>query len=133
MMHPKKLENLLRLSAQERYDYFVRTSVGYKQVWVLEIEGNQPVMFHDGEDTVLPVWLLEELAEHCMFPEHRDLGAYPRSISLDSFMDKCIPDMVDLEIYLGVFYNDTLEALLVPGNALREDLKEQIKEVFGEP
>lgn len=130
-MHPKKLENLLNLSPNDRYDYFIRNSVGYEKVWVLEVDNSQLVMFNDGEDTILPVWPIEQLAQHCMFPEHRQMGAKPRCIQLDSFMDNCIPDMIRDKVFFGIFYNDEMEALIVPGDALKEDMSDQIEEVFG--
>ena len=132
MMHPKKIENLLSLSTKERYDYFIREVAQFEKIWTIGTDEGY-VIFHDKEgEEILPIWPHRELAEKCIFKEHKEMGATPESILLDSFLKNCIPDMMSDGILFGVFYDDKREALAVGGKKLMQDIKVEVEEIWGE-
>ena len=131
-MHPKKIENLLMLNANERYDYFIREVAGFENIWVIGTNDGY-IIFRDKEgDEILPIWPHDELAVRCTFKEHKEMGANPESIPLGSFLNSCIPDMVNNRVLFGVFYNDKREGIVVEGEKLLDDLKKEYKEIWGE-
>ena len=79
---------------------------------------------------ILPLWPHADLAEACCFDEHKAMGAKPQSISLDSFTQNCIPDMVAQKIYFGIFYGNDRKAMIVSGDVLKKDLEAEIGSVW---
>ncbi|GBC63448.1 DUF2750 domain-containing protein [Desulfonema ishimotonii] len=130
-MHEKQIENLLNLSAEERYDFFIRHCAGFEEVWGLSVEDDNWIVFRDKDgDDVFPVWPHTDLAEVCCFDEHKDLNAKPRRIQLDEFLQECIPEMVADKIWFGIFFNHKREGLIIDGNRLKKALEEEVRTVW---
>lgn len=130
-MHKKQIDNLSSLSPQERYKYFVRYCADFENVWGLTIGDDNWVIFKDEEgEEIFPLWPHADLAEACCFEEHKTMGAKPQSISLDSFIQNCIPDMISDKVFFGIFYNRDREGLAVDGNTLKEALENEINTVW---
>lgn len=130
-MHKKQIENLLKKSANERYDYFVRYCADFEEVWGLVVENDEWITFKDKEgDEIFPLWPHSELAEECCFQEHRSLGATPQPITLDSFIENCIPDMADNKIYFGIFYDKNREGLVIDGVSLQKAIEEEVENTW---
>lgn len=131
-MHPNKIDNLLNLNPQERLEYFIRQSVQNKVVWTLETEQGYLIFKDVQGDEIFPVWAESEIAEICMFEEHREMGAIPVSIKINSFIHDCIPDMVEENVLFGVFYDKNREAICIKGAELQEELISECEEIWGE-
>ncbi|MBO6495888.1 MAG: DUF2750 domain-containing protein [Roseivirga sp.] len=128
-MHSKQVENLLKLSNEERVDYLIRYCADWEEIWGLTLDDNNWVVIKDDEgDEIFPIWPSKCLAEHCMFQEHRDLNAKPSPINVYSFLDQFINDP-DLEgVYFGVFYNTNREALVLQGALLKTELESELEQ-----
>lgn len=126
----KRLENINKLSEEERYEYFVRQVVQFEQIWAISVNGDY-ILFelHDGK-TVFPVWSDEESAMEFMFEEHKNIGAVPDKISIDGFMSACIPDMINDNVYFGVFYNLDRESIIIDGASLLKDIEDEYGEIW---
>ncbi|MCO7227523.1 DUF2750 domain-containing protein [Pleionea sp. CnH1-48] len=130
-MHEKKIANLLALSANERVEYFVRHCADFEEVWGLAVDDTSWVIIKDSDgDEAFLVWPHQELAEACCFPEHKELGAKPRKIPLESFINKCVPDMNEENIFFGVFYDKERSGLAIPASELGELLKAEAESVW---
>ena len=130
-MHEKQIENLLKQSPEERYEYFVRYCADFEQVWGLVVGDDNWVIFKDANgDEIFPLWPHSDLAEVCCFEEHKKMGAKPQAISLDSFIKNCIPDMVSGGVSFGVFYDNKREGLAVEGRELKSAFEEEVKTVW---
>lgn len=130
-MHEKQVQNLLNQPPDERYEYFVRYCADFEKVWGLTVGDNNWVIFKDADgDEIFPLWPHSELAEYCCFEEHKEMGAEPREISLDSFINNCIPDMVSDGVYFGIFYDVKREGLAVDGETLKIALEEEVGSVW---
>lgn len=128
-MHPKQIENLFKLTNQERVDYFMRYCADWEEVWGLAINDDDWIVFKDGdEDEIFPLWPHQDLAEYCAFEEHKEMGAEPRSISIYSFIDDFINDPDLKDVYYGIFYNKEREALVLKGEALKNGLEAELEE-----
>lgn len=126
-MHPNKIENLLKLNAKDRVDYFVRQCVDFEEVWGLVLGEDNWITFTDSDgDIIFPLWPNHDLAEFCCFEEHRVLQATPQRISLDAFINQCVSDMENQNVYFGIFYNEKREGLALSANNLKERLESYI-------
>ena len=130
-MHENKILNLLSLSTEDRYTYFIRHCADFEQVWGLVVGEDNWVIFKDNEgDKIFPLWPHIELAELYCFEKHKKLGAKPQAINLEAFIQKCIPDMISGGVYFGAFYDGNRQGLVVTGDKLRWDLIEEINLVW---
>lgn len=130
-MHEKQIENLLKQSPEQRYEYFIRYCADFEQVWGLVVGDDNWVIFKDSNgDEIFPLWPHPDLAEVCCFDEHKKMGAKPQPIGLESFIQNCIPDMVADGVSFGIFYDVSREGLVVEGEVLKAALKEEIDSVW---
>ena len=107
--------------------FFVRYCADFEEVWGLVIGENNWVTFIDSEkDQIFPIWPHHDLAEYCRFIEHKKMDAKPQSIKLKAFLEKCIPDMKDKNIYFGVFYDENKKGLAILAEKLKKLLENQI-------
>ena len=130
-MHGKQIENLLQLSDQERVEYFVRECAAFEEVWGLTVGPDNWIIVKDEDgDEVFLVWPHHDLAEVCCYEEHKALGAKPQSMSLNAFLEGCIPDMVDRGVYFGVFFSAERRGLAIPGASLKEALESEVESTW---
>lgn len=126
-MHKKQIENLLNLSDKERLEYFIRYTSDFEKVWGLSVGEDNWIIFKDKEgDEIFPLWPHKDLANECMFEEHKKMGAKPQSMSIYSFINHCIPDLENVKF--GIFYNINRTAYVLDGNALKEELLEELEQ-----
>lgn len=129
-MHKKQIENLLKLTQLERYNYFIRYCTDFNEVWGLTVGGEENwVIFKTSNlGEVFPLWPHKDLALECMFQEHRDMGAVPESIPLDIFLEECVKDMEEDNVSFGVFYDLNREGLCVKPDVIKQDFNLEIEE-----
>jgi hypothetical protein len=131
-MHPKKRDNLLKLTDDERVDFFIRYCADFEEVWGLVVGKDNWVTFMDYENQkIFPIWPHHDLAEYCCFEEHKQMKAKPQSIKLENFLKKCVPDMLEQNISFGVFFNLNREAKLLNPSFLKEKLEEEHQSLWG--
>lgn len=90
-MHKRKIENIFRLSSQERFSYFIRKVTDFEEVWGLS-DGSEWALIGDSDDNQLfPVWPEKDFAEICA------TGVWynyvPKSIPLNDFISKLSPKL----------------------------------------
>ncbi len=125
-MHEKQIENLLKQTPHNRYEYFIRYCADFEQVWGLVVgEDNWVIFKDDNGDEIFPLWSHPDLADTCCFDEHRKMGAIPQAIDLDSFIQNCIPDMESAGVYFGIFYDKLRVGLVVTSEELKIALEEE--------
>ena len=126
-MHLKQIENLLKLSSEDRVEYFVRYCADFEEIWGLTVDDNNWIIFKDAEgDEIFPLWPHKDLADFCAFDEHKEMGAKPSSISIYSFIEEFIGDPSLKDVYFGIFYNKNREALVLKGETLKEELEAEL-------
>jgi hypothetical protein len=82
-MNQQKVNHILKLSAEERYLYFIRKITDFETVWGLHNEGWALVGDSQGKE-IIPFWPEKEFAELCAVDSwNRYL---PRPISLSDFL-----------------------------------------------
>ncbi|MCL1126078.1 DUF2750 domain-containing protein [Shewanella surugensis] len=130
-MHEKQIENLLKQSPEQRFEYFIRYCADFEQVWGLVVGEDNWVIFKDSEGgEIFPLWPHPDLADVCCFEEHKHLGAKPQPIGLESFIQNCIPDMVAGKVDFGIFYDASRQGLIIGGDALKVAFEEEVDTVW---
>ncbi|EDT43095.1 DUF2750 domain-containing protein [Burkholderia ambifaria] len=97
--HLKKIENVLRLDAQSRCEYFIRKVADFEVVWSLFDQGWATA--RTGATTVLPFWPEEAFAKLCATDEWQ--GFRPKAIALDDFLERWLPGMAPDQRICAVF------------------------------
>ncbi len=123
-MHPKKLESVAGLSANDRFGYFVRKVADFGAVWGLFKDGWAMGKDDDGRVAVL-FWPEEAFAERYATGEFANHE--PKQISLDHFMEKWIPGMTKDNYQVAVFPTTAGRAVFVSPDFLLEAIAEERK------
>jgi hypothetical protein len=132
-MHPKKFENVVSMSADGRYWYFIRTVADAQEVWLLETEGGFPLSIEmEPGSLVYPAWPEKEFAEAAA-RERPGWGlTTATSRPLDEFMERWLPGMQRDGTKVGVFWAGAdLIGIDVEPDVLLQDLKEECAQYEG--
>ena len=89
VLHPRKLDNVVSLKAQDRSDYFVRKVADFESVWGLIDQGWATAQV--GAAIAVPFWPEDTFTELCAVGEWQ--GLHPKSIDLSDFLSKWLPGM----------------------------------------
>lgn len=113
-MHPKQLENVLKLSADERYYYFIRKVADFETAWVAEIS-----------DRGTFLWPEKSFAEHFLHETRTNVDL--RLISLKKLYQLLSPGQDPIQ-KLVVFPDLECRSRSVNESELQKDLKEECKQ-----
>ena len=80
-MRNSKIDNVINLTASERYDYFIRKVADFEEVWGLKDAEGWALMGSE-EQVLFPIWSEKEFAELCKWNNYQ-----PTPILLDDFME----------------------------------------------
>lgn len=97
----KQIESVLALSANKRYEYFVKVVADWNEVWGLYQDGWALAATDDGIP-VFPVWPAKEYARLCAEKEWSEY--VPEAIPLESFIVELLPKLKADSVLVGVFY-----------------------------
>ncbi|MDT9757074.1 DUF2750 domain-containing protein [Heyndrickxia coagulans] len=122
-MNSKEVEAVLTLQAFKRYEYFIKKSVDYEEVWGL---------YHDGwamskDDNGCPLvnfWPKKEFAQKCAVEEWKEYHA--KKIDLYEFMNEWLPGMKSDGIKPSIFWNN-VDSVVVDTERLKKDLDEKLE------
>jgi len=118
--HHKKIENVLKLEPQARYDYFIRKVADFEVVWGLFDNGWATA--GSANTTAVPFWPEEDFARLCASAQWRGFTA--KSIELNDFLERWLPGMQGEGRRCYIFSTPDEQGLLV----LPEDLLGAIKQ-----
>jgi len=125
-MNTKKIENVIGLPMEERYNYFIRKVAEFEEVWGLYHEDGWAVLSDKDNRTILPFWPEEDFALLCCFEQWKNYT--PKLISLDDFINKWLKGMKNDNRFANIFYvQETKIGNIVTPDILIEDLNEEIK------
>lgn len=121
----KKIENILKISEQERYNYFIRKVADFEQVWGLSNDGWALLGDNDG-NRILPLWSESEFAELCAVDQWKEYK--PEVITLDNFIEKWIPGMLKDKTSVNVFLTPNGKGTVISPNLLYDDLQNELEQ-----
>lgn len=117
-MHKKKIENIFKLSAKERFSYFVRKVTDFEEVWGLS-DGTEWALLGDNNNNKLfPVWPEKDFAEICA---NGPWNSYiPKLIKLEDFISKLSIKLDSEEINYAVFLTTENKGIIISPKELCE-------------
>lgn len=121
----KKIENILKMSESERYDYFVRKVADFEQLWGLNNNG-WALLGDDKGNRILPIWPEKEFAQLCAVDQWKSYS--PEVIELNNFLEKWIPGMLNDKTMLNVFLTPNSKGTVVSPDQLDEDLQDELEQ-----
>lgn len=121
----KKIENILKMPEDERYNYFIRKAADFEQLWGLSNDG-WALLGDSSENRILPLWPEKEFAELCAIDQWKVYK--PEVIELDNFIEKWIPDMTNDKTLLNVFLTPNAKGTVISPNELYTDLQEELEQ-----
>jgi hypothetical protein len=122
-MNENKVQNIIGLSKEERYRYFVDKIVDFEEVWGLYNDG-WAVLGNQENSIVMPFWPEKNFAERCIASEWA--GFKSKAISLQDFLDKWLPGMDKDNRLVAVFYLPELkENIIITANELKTDINQE--------
>ncbi len=113
-----QIDAIDRMPAEQRYDYFIRTTVALQQVWGLAGEGGWVILSEAGDEH-LPVWPHEELAAAWAGGEFAD--CQPQHITLDDWLGKWLPGMERDALLVAVCPDSEGDCIIVTAAELLEE------------
>lgn len=120
----KKRNNILALSENERYEYFIRKVVDFEEVWGLYNDG-WALLGDDSGTQVFPFWPEKEFAELCSDDLWK--GYTPKPIKLELFLEKWIPGMEKDNLIINIFHTPKSKGKIVKPIELRDDLLHELE------
>ncbi|WP_124423241.1 DUF2750 domain-containing protein [Pseudomonas orientalis] len=121
--HPKKIQNVISLTPQERYDYFLRKTADSMLLWGLFNEGWATA---NGKVVSVPLWPEECFAQMCATDEWSDLTV--KCIEMKMFIESWIPGMERDNRTFLVFPTPENKGLSKSPHALLSDLKNEMSQ-----
>ncbi|MDX1656744.1 MAG: DUF2750 domain-containing protein [Candidatus Competibacteraceae bacterium] len=119
----KEIRNVARLSADERYDYFVTRVIDGGEVWSLRSEeGWVAVSSDDGE--CFPVWPHPDFAAQWATDDWSDCA--PTPIPLEVWMHRWTPGLEQDGTLVAVFPNENEEGVVVSPGELQDSLEREL-------
>lgn len=122
-INKKKVENILSLPNQDRYDYFIRKAADFEEVWSLYNEGWALLDDSNGNE-LIPFWPEEVFANLCATDQWQSYK--PRSIDMESFLTKWLPGMEKDGKNVSIFYlsKDNKGIITIPKDLIIDLQKE---------
>ncbi|KEH85352.1 DUF2750 domain-containing protein [Clostridium novyi] len=102
-MNKKEFEAVLKVSAEIRYEYFIKKIVDYEEIWGLYDNG-WVTTIDENKRVLIPLWPKKEFAEYCARNEWKETTA--KSIDLYEFIEEWIPEMKKDKQSTSIFWNN---------------------------
>lgn len=115
--------SILKLSAQRRYQYFVKRVADWKEIWSLkDTDGWTLVGDEEGQEAV-PVW------PHARFAEgyaNENGGGKAKSIDLDAWRERWLPGLARDHRLIAVFPTPDSKGPLCDASIVQNDIDEAV-------
>lgn len=122
-MNRKEFEAVIRQPAKIRYEYFIKKTADYEEVWGLYHDGWATAK-DDMDRILLPLFPNEIFAE--AFAKNEWVAYAPKRIELEDFLDKWIPGMKSDGIKPSVFPTD-IDSAVVEVDDLHQSLLAELE------
>ena len=126
-MNPQQYENVLALSAKERYSHFIGKVADWEQLWGLYNEKEGWLLrTTDKNIEYLSVWPHPEYAKNIAkeyYPEYNE-----EEINIYDFMSNLLPKLENDKVKVGVIPNPEGNTWLMEAKDLLQDLEEEFEQ-----
>ncbi|CUX95446.1 MULTISPECIES: DUF2750 domain-containing protein [Bacillus amyloliquefaciens group] len=123
-MNEKELEMTLKLDPNKRYRYFIKKVADYEEVWSLSNDRGWVTSEDDNGKIRLHFWPTKEHAKYCAIEKWKDTN--PESISLEDFVENWLPGMLEDNVGISIFYNNT-DSISIPIPQVFSDIEDELE------
>ncbi len=117
----ENISKVLKSSANERYNHFIKTIIENQKVWFLEYEDAYTMFKNDEGGVDLLVWQEKQMAE-----EFAVEGELPVSISFEEFCDQCRAYVGSKEVMLMVCPTGDEDVIIVNMEQMLNDIEKKM-------
>lgn len=122
-MHPKKIENILKLNPFERYQYFIRKIADWEKTYTLVFPNGDHAISTIDDKTLFPLWSEIEFAEICRIDDWSDCEV----LEIDfNRLEEIINFIRESDFLINVFPTNKTGFVVTLDEFIR-DLKEELK------
>ena len=121
-MRNSKIDNVINLTASERYDHFIRKVADFEEVWGLKDAEGWALMGSE-EQVLFPIWSEKEFAELCKWDNYQ-----PTPIPLDDFMEKLLPKLEKDSVMLAVFPLTQGKGIIRKVQEVKSDIEQECEQ-----
>lgn len=124
-LHPKEIENVVRLKPFERYKYFIKKVADYEELWtIVDEKGDIALSVVDGK-TFISFWTAEAFIKGNLEDSWKE--CVPFKIDLDDFEDTIISLIAENDYLINVFPAYGKSGFVVNINEFMRDLNEELE------
>jgi hypothetical protein len=124
-MHPDKLKNVLNLSPQNRYGYFIRKVADTEQVWLLQEDGKYVTLGDREEQVTIPVFPEREFADLLSTDDWQ--GCVAIAMEVHDFID-WLEQLEEEGIQISGFPMHDLNAVVVNAEEMKNHLLYELQQ-----
>lgn len=99
----KEIENVLKVDNRKKYEYFIKKTADYEEVWALRDKDGWATLELD-EKEYFPVWAKKEYADLCVSEEWE--GYHSESVDIYEFVEEWIARLKQEGIRITVMWNN---------------------------
>jgi len=127
-LNAKQVDNIFKLSCEERYDYFLNKLADWQELWILVNEDKQFLKIFSEEDALeyVPVWPHPDFAVAYVGDSGEPLT--PKRILLSDFFDRWVSGLQRDELEVGVFPSLDKTVWMTAPSELQEDLEDLLSQ-----
>ena len=124
-MNPKKIENILRMSDQERSDYLIRKVADFEEIYLIYESMDAMCSISVNGQECIPVFPEREFAENFkdISPKYKKVKILPLNTFFE-WLDKSISS----EMQFAVFPDNQLNTVILSASDLKESLLEECEQ-----
>ena len=121
-MNNKEFDQVIKLSENIRYEYFIKKIVDCEELWGLYDNG-WAISEDDNGNKMIPLWPKKEFAEACAQDEWSNYT--PKKINLYDFLDCWLPKMQSDSLIPSIFWNNQ-DSAVVSIETLKLDINREL-------
>ncbi len=125
-MNTKKIDNVLKLSTKERYEYFVRKVADFEEVWGLKENDGWALLKDNDGKIIFPIWPEKEFAEICAVDNWSKYK--PIAITLNDFLEKLSPKIEKDNLFYTVFLTPNNKGIVITPQELCADIENECQQ-----
>lgn len=126
VVNEHEFQNVISLSAFDRYQYFLNKVADWEEVWSVRSADGFRMMSDPQGVLCIPVWPAEPYAQACCQEEWAD--ASPVAVSLEDWMAKWLPGIKNDNRKIALFPLPQDQGMVLDSDQLRQDLQELLDE-----
>ena len=102
-MLSQEVINVLKISKEKQYEYFIKKVADYEEIWSLKDNEGWATLGIE-EKKFFPIWPKKQFAEIFACDEWNNY--YPESIGLQEFLDSWLPGLKEDGIRVTIMWNN---------------------------